>query len=223
MEKKKAVILDLDGTLVDSTSSGFAQLKGILAVRKIACTPEDELRLLQNWGMSTKELLVDSLGLDDVVATEIGDEWERAGSFPPMISGFADTLDYLDAQEIFSCVMTSRKRPHGRDVLKHNECAYRFAFIEELGGKEFLKPDARAFLQTLKFLKDRLGVTRKECLYVGDTIIDYRCGTAAGIDTLLVLTGACSFDTALEHKIHQSKIINSIRDLPNWMEVYTPR
>jgi len=220
---KKAVIFDLDGTLVDSTSSGFTQLKGILAVRGIPCTPEHELQLMENWGMATKELLIGSLGLDAAVAAEISDEWEQVGSPPPLISGFEETLNYLDSQEIFSCVMTSRKRPHGRDVLKHDECADRFAFIEELGGKEFMKPDARAFLQTLWFLKSTLNITREECLYVGDTIIDYRCGTAAGIETILVLTGACSFDTALERQIHPSKIINSIRDLPEWMDIYTPR
>lgn len=69
------------------------------------------------------------------------------------------------------------------------------------------KPSAEPLIQC----SEKLGVTLKKCVYVGDTRVDIRAGKAANMGTVGVLTGFEDFDALKNEK--PDAIINSIVQL----------
>ncbi len=215
---KRAIIFDLDGTLVDSTSSGLEKIRTILAANGIGYSPEKESALLEGWGLATSELLCGVFGVSVELAGKMSEEWENAGTVPPMFPGVDEMFSYAKENELALVLMTSRSKPNGMRVLNHHRCLDQFSLVEELGSKEFKKPDLRVFIEPLTFLKEVFNITREECLYVGDTIVDVRCGVAAGVETILVLSGPCTPEIAMAHGVHSGHVIDSIASLPTWID-----
>lgn len=220
-KKKKAIIFDLDGTLVLSTESGLTNIRKILEKYGVGRSPEQDQMLLNWWGLATGELLQIAYGVSHDLAMKMSREWESAGSVPPLVEGVDGLMEYNRKNDLINVLMTSREDPSGRDILEHHGYLKDFSFIEQLGGKMIRKPDPRAFITPLLFLRDALGISRDECLYVGDTIVDFRCGTAAGVKTVIVLSGPCTRENALNHGVSESCIIQSVAQLPEWLDANT--
>ncbi|MEW6222911.1 MAG: HAD family hydrolase [Candidatus Hadarchaeota archaeon] len=216
----KAVIFDLDCTLVDTLNRFFEVFNELL---------EKHEKNPVNWAKFFKNYIDDSL--DDVVAPRgtrhreavLHDFWleflwkYREGEIKcDLISGVKKTLEKLHRQKvpiavITSCIVPSVKlskelEGHGigkfvktvvtaHDVLKH---------LEE--GHHFSK--AEIFRQVMKNLKTE----PQDCVVVGDYWNDIRDGKKAGAKTVGVLTGLMRRE--LLEKYKPDAVIASVRDLP---------
>ncbi len=221
--KIRAVIFDFDGVINDSASqkrggkrivrivehSGYKIPKGIYKTLK------------SNWGLDGKKLVEVCFGLDSETARKIYREWERvdATDFFPLIPGAKSVLEKLKSAGLRVFMLTSRNRENLMVVLDHFALTKMFDLIWTKGDGPFTKPDPRAFDLAFDELL-RLRIPRDECLYIGDTPLDFRCTSMAGIECVSTLTGSFGKPDFLKAGQKKENIIGSITDLPKWIEKY---
>jgi len=213
----KALLIDLDGTLVDSTEAyreagkaGFAAIG--LNRDDVKTAFEIARRLEQN------------LPIDDLF-TKFHMEREVEERFLPA---------YLDAY--YSAVLIkSKPLPNAKETLKRLSQNFSLALItlryvereqvkaelRHLRFKKYFKtvvtalevkqpkPFPDAFLTAAK----RLGVPINQCAVVGDSIVDIQAGKSAGAKTIAVLSGLFTREELSKQK--PNLIIKDINSLPN--------
>jgi len=78
----------------------------------------------------------------------------------------------------------------------------------------FHKPDPRVFSKAIKSLK----LNRKEILYVGDTLFDFKAGKRAGFTFVAVTTGYFRSNDFTRAGLKKQNILKSIKYLPSWVK-----
>lgn len=215
----KAVILDFDGTLLDSYPRALAQL-GMLARRNgLLITEEVRRGMLERWGHTGVEFLQYIFDIDHERAKRVYQDWEAMDTEHPipLVVGAQETLKWLHAQGYAACVLTSRHRATVIDILGREGLRHYFARITAREDSTFFKPDKRAFTGILQTLA-RQHVPREECIFVGDTLVDIEAGRNAGIETLVVETGPYRDGHDKTHPVPDTHVIPSIAELPAWID-----
>lgn len=219
--KIQAVILDFDGVINDSASQKMGGKRIIEIVKRAGREiPKDiRKRLKTNWGLYGPKMIGLSFDLNPETAGKIYEEWERIDStqFFPLVPRSKQTLKKLKSSQIKVFLLTSRNRENLMAVLNHFGLAELFDLIQAKDDYMFAKPDPRAFNPILAELS-KLGIYHGECLYVGDTIFDFECATAAGIKSISVLSGPSNKSDFLKAGQKIENIICSIADLPRWIK-----
>ncbi len=214
----KALLLDLDGTLVDSAEALKEAGRAGFAAIGFANVNDDRI------AFEVARRLEQDLHIDDLFARfHIGREVEER--FLPA---------YLDAY--YSAVISKSKLfPNVKETLETLSQHFQLALITlryvvreqvldelwHLGIKKYFhvvvtaldveKP--KPFPDALHVAAKKLHTTVGECAIVGDSIVDIQAGKAAGAKTIAVLTGLFSRQ---ELKMHKPDIIvedvNSLLD-----------
>jgi HAD superfamily hydrolase (TIGR01509 family) len=197
--KYKAVIFDLDGTLIDSMGIWLQVDKEYLQKRNIPIPPNLFADVPQ--GNSFNEIcryFKDKFDLPDSLE-EIGNEWTE------MVSGHYKTglrlkpgadnlISYLDENNIKMAVGTSNSRFLAETVLRANGVLDKFACIiagcMEIKGKPY--PDI-----FLKAAAD-LNMEPSSCLVIEDTLLGIKAAHNGGMDAYAI------FD---EHSTHEKEKI----------------
>lgn len=217
----RAVIFDCDGPILDSFRAGLKRIKILCAIHDIPFNRKERLRLTKLWGMPGIELLKEGLGIGAALAEAMYPEWERMDLHDPipLVPGAREALFWLRKNNIASTLLTSRHREGVRDLLDRLDLEREFAVIATKQDAQFYKPDPRTFWFTLEKLKER-GIQKKNCVFVGDTPADIEAGKRAKIKTVVVQTGPYLLKHVIRYPIPLQNIINSVDDLPLWIEEY---
>lgn len=229
--KYKAVIFDMDGTVLDTT----VDLRNALNHALKANGHQSEYTVdhikfffgsgievavkralaVQN-GMNYDELEVigtpkDNLSFDKKEVSKVQKEFKKyylkhcADNTGPY-AGILELLEELKKRGL-QCAVVSNK-PHDA-VVKLSEDYFRGAFEYVIGETETIKrkpaPD-----MLLKIVKD-LNIKKEEVLYVGDSEIDILCAKNSGIKCLAVTWGFRSKKFLTEH--HPDYVIDRPEDL----------
>lgn len=169
--KYKAVIFDLDGTLIDSMGIWIQIDKEYLEKRNIP-VPDDLFKDVKT-GNSFNEIcqyFKDKFNLPDSIK-EIGAEWtdmvaEHYKNEITLKSGAHEFINFLNANNIKMAIGTSNTKYLTKTVLSANGVLGFFESIvagcEDIKGKPY--PDI--FLKAAK----ELNITPKECLVIEDTL-----------------------------------------------------
>lgn len=216
----RAVIFDLDGTLLASTHDfAFKRLEILAARHGLALTPTIRETMLKNWGHAGGAFLENAFGIDSRKATQMYHEWEEFDITdpPPFFDGTKETLAWLSARRMSACLLTSRLRRTTLPILEGAGLLAHFASVTSGDDSPYRKPDARAFDGALAALDTR-GVGKSACLFVGDTFVDIEAGRNAGIRTVIVETGPYRHGHHLTHPMPDNHVIASVADLPAWLE-----
>ena len=198
--KYKAVIFDLDGTLIDSMGIWLQVDKEYLEKRNIP-VPDDLFEDVPE-GNSFNEICLyfkDKFQLPDSIE-EIGNEWiemvaEHYKTNIKLNYGAEELIKYLYDQNVKIAIGTSNTKYLAETVLKANGVLQYFDSIvagcEEIKGKPF--PDI--------FLKaaEELGIDPKNCLVIEDTIYGVRAAHNGGMDAFAI------FDDNDTHDIEKLK------------------
>ena len=198
--KYKAVIFDLDGTLIDSMGIWLQVDKEYLEKRNIP-VPDDLFKDVPE-GNSFNEICLyfkDKFQLPDSIE-EIGNEWiemvaEHYKINIKLNDGAEELIKYLYDQNVKIAIGTSNTKYLAETVLKANGVLQYFDSIvagcEEIKGKPF--PDI--------FLKaaEELGIDPKNCLVIEDTIYGVRAAHNGGMDAFAI------FDDNDTHDIEKLK------------------
>lgn len=186
---KKAVVFDLDGTLINSLPDIAAAMNRALKLQGLPPHPTEAYKRFT--GDGARNLSLRALGekhqhLADRVLQEYGAYYalnSRVSSGP--YPGVPEALETLTASGMQVCVLSNKDDGDTLEVVSHYFPQVRFAAVRGRRDGIPLKPDPTALLQVVS----GLGLTAADFWYVGDTQTDMRCGANAGMERVAVLWG----------------------------------
>jgi len=146
-------------------------------------------------------------------------DWEKLdeADLITLIPGTKETLSWLRKNNFLKCLITSRHRDSLLNILDANDLIHEFEIITARQDCPYHKPDPRVFEHSLNGLRAN-GITKEQCIFVGDTPSDISAGKNAGIETLVVQTGPYLLKHVAEHPMSLGNILQSIDDMPLWIE-----
>ena len=188
----KACIFDLDGTLTDTLDSLVDSVNKTLEEMNLAAISREQCQAFV--GSGAKRLLEDSLdAAGDMGHTRI----EEAMTIYKRVfdanctyqvkpyDGIMDLLKVLKMKNIKTAVLSNK--PHGQTVKVVNEIIGDEWIDLAQGQQECVarKPSPEAVYTIL----ERFGISKEECLYVGDSEVDIQTGHKAELTTVGVTWG----------------------------------
>lgn len=214
--KVRAVILDFDGVINDSGQKGLERIVQI--VRQAGHdVPRGIIRMLKNaWGTHGARLIEVCFNLDPTISRALYKEWERmdATLFFPLVKGSKIALTKLKHRKKLKIgMLTSRNRENLSAVLNNFNLFPFFDCVQAKDDWPFVKPDPRSFDHIL----NQLGVSPNQCVYVGDTPVDYEAANKKGVPNISVLSGIFNKEDFLVIGQKEENIIPSIAHLPKWL------
>jgi phosphoglycolate phosphatase len=215
--KVKAILLDLDGTLIDSAPLYYQIIDIVFERLGVPSASRETLQEAMDDGdfdwdfvlpasmKSRKEVLVaEARDIIDDIAPPLFSQQLK------LVPGAADVCEKIAACSLKIGLVTSTPR---------NYIAVKMGPLRKAGIEKLLqvivtaddvinkKPHAEPLIKG----SQELGVAAEQCVYVGDTRVDIRAGIAAGMKTVGVLTGFDDVDALKKER--PDAIINSIAQL----------
>lgn len=185
----RAVLFDLDGTLVDSSwliAEAFRHACRTVLGREIT-----EAEVLADWGAPAP---VRFSNIDPARVQELVDVYvsyyevhlRRVRLFP----GVRETLEDLAARRCRMAIVTSKGRGRTQQTLQALDLVRFFGAVVDVQDIQFPKPSPDAILIALR----RLGSRREEALMVGDSPLDIEAARAAGVQSAAAMWGTWEAD-----------------------------
>jgi phosphoglycolate phosphatase len=183
----RAIVFDLDGTLVDSLDDIAGHLNAALGEIGLGPYARDEVR---RWvGHGVRDLIAHAVGAPDRVGGVI-DRFRALYRAAPygrtsLYAGLDATLDAITARGRVLGVLSNK--PHDLAVAIADALLARWPFGAIAGERPGrpLKPDPDAAL----CMADELGVPPERCVVVGDSEVDVATARGAGMASVAVTWG----------------------------------
>jgi HAD superfamily hydrolase (TIGR01509 family) len=187
MAQVKAIVFDLDGTLIASNHDYDEMARRVKLILKETGVPTEALsqqgriweiiqggmRSLQEFGLPPKRIkdILDRIdeALNDVEVSSVASVELKPGA--------TELLEHLRERGIKIGIATRSCGEYARRSMEASRLADYFDIILARDEVEFPKPDPRHLLQVLEELK----TTPQKAIFVGDTETDQRTARAAGI------------------------------------------
>ncbi|MEW6663357.1 MAG: HAD-IA family hydrolase [Bacillota bacterium] len=216
----KAVLFDLDGTLIDTVELYVKIMKE--AWLRLGLTPPNRDAIYEIistgrpfwdfWNELFPPGIRDKHWLRRRCEETLQQVWEEFYlKEARIVEGGREALLVLNRAGIALAVVSSSDKPEETFlVLQRGGIDPHCIFKEIITRRDVqkLKPDPAPIL----LCTERIGLDPRDCLYVGDSSIDVMAGKNAGTQTVAVLTGAGTRETLA--KAAPDLILESVRDLP---------
>jgi len=211
----KAIIFDLDGTLVDSKEAYFE-------AARIALTATGQSTVGSNIVIEIPRRLEQDQPLDDLIhnvdAGRFKEIYLKAYYHAAMektkpFLNVGCTLEKLSSKAALA-VITRRNVTENevrKELSKFGLSRY-FKKILTSRDTSKPKPSPEAFTKCAKYLN----INIRDCAVVGDSVIDVRAGKNAGARTIAVLTGIFNREELQSEK--PDLVLQSVNDLPDFLE-----
>ncbi|GFZ33436.1 haloacid dehalogenase [Clostridium zeae] len=217
----KCCVFDLDGTLIDSIKA--IAYTSNLTLKKYGLGPVDEDHYKIFVGDGYKKLIEraliycgdkDLINYEDALITYT--EYFKIHCMYEVkaYDGIKDMLDYLKSNNIKIAVLSNK--PHDRTI-DNIEGIFGEGYFDSISGEKDgvrRKPDPEGAINTAI----NLGLSPKDCLYIGDTNTDMKTGIGAGMDVVGVTWGFRSREELEEYNPKHiidtpNEIINIIKNV----------
>jgi HAD superfamily hydrolase (TIGR01509 family) len=191
----KALIFDLDGTLVDTVYAHV--LAWQLSFAEVGI-PIEGWRLHRRMGMSGglfKRAVMRELGRPLSLPTlkridkRHGELFQKLLPRPRPLPGAVELLRFLRRNKIIHGIATSNQRPHLNPSLKALGVGKETVVVER-GDVARAKPEPDLFLEC----QQRLGVKVTDCYVIGDAVWDLLAARRAGMLSIGLLSGGYGED-----------------------------
>lgn len=191
MSRFKAVIFDLDGTLIDSKEDLALAANHVLASRGYAVWPVEQYKIFMGHGLRalTEQALPEASRTDaeidlchDLILKDYG---SNCMVKTRLYEGIDEVLDYLTGQGICKAVLTNKPHAIACRIMEGLFGAWNFDSVQ--GGQEGLplKPDPEGVHRFCR----QVNVKPEETLFVGDSDVDVMTALHAGMRCLGVSWG----------------------------------
>lgn len=181
----RAVLFDLDGTLMDSTEAIVDSW--FYAFDALGLPKPDRDLIINTIGYPLRQQIpmMTDHDVDACIRVYRGHYTEHSAPKTTLLPGAAETLAAFHARGLRMGFVTSKKREASEMLLEHlGVLHYMEARIGPLEVTKH-KPDAEPVEKAMEIL----GVAPAETVFVGDMHFDVLAGKAAGVTTLAVTTG----------------------------------
>lgn len=200
--KYKAIIYDIDGTLLDTFAMNFYPLIQIIKEElNIEKSYEEVLKYAAYPGVKTLELL----GIKDIEKTH--QRWVKyVNEYPEKAKAYEGVEQLLQTVKVKQGIASSKKRKQYQiDFVEKGLDQYIDAVVLE-DDTPLHKPNPTPLLLCL----EKLNVQANEAIYIGDTYNDYLAAKNAGMDF-----GYATWGIAQIEDIDATYILNSPLDILN--------
>lgn len=214
MLRCRAVLFDLDGTLVDAFAAVADALNAARAAFGLPAQPLATVRRQVGWGLV--ELLTRNLGPDRVPEAQRLFEAHYAAHHlerTRLLPGAAEVLADLARRGARLGLASNKPPAFSRELMERFGLAPLFGAILGPGPGLPPKPDPAMLREGCV----RLGTAPAETLYVGDMPLDVESAARAGMPHLLVPTGAAGPDELT--RVAGARIARDLRDVAASVEV----
>ena len=212
----KAVLFDLDGTLIDTAADFIRIIQDMCRAKGVAVVDADLIRTQVSEGaramvklvypeldvndpifLAHRQQFLDTYGADIAVDTDL-------------FTGMDDLLKQLEAHQIPWGIVTNKPRWLSEALLAALNLTERCAVLVCPEDVKNTKPDP----EPMYLAADKIAIAAQDCLYVGDHPRDIDAGRAAGMYTILAAYGYLP----LQHKDDLTAwqadcIVNNISEL----------
>jgi HAD superfamily hydrolase (TIGR01509 family) len=211
----KAVIFDLDGTLVDSRPAYRKAAEVAFAFAHLG-KPDAKVftelprRMEQDLPIDD---LIDGAQVETFKSVYLHAYYQATMEKSVPLSHVADALEKLSCKAALA--VTTRRNVPESEVRKE---------LAKLGLDRYFKrivtsqcvSNPKPSPEAIVTCAEPLGVKLKDCAVVGDSIIDIRAGKNAGAHTIAVLTGIFSREELEKEK--PDLVLRSVSELPSFLE-----
>jgi HAD superfamily hydrolase (TIGR01509 family) len=213
----KALIFDLDGTLVDSV---YAHVLAWQLTFAEAGMPIDGWRLHRRMGMSgglfkrgAMRELGRTLSLPRLKALDQrhGELFHQFLPKPSPLPGAVQLLRFLRRNHIIHGIATSGQRPHINPSLQALGVGQDLVVVER-GDVARAKPEPDLFLEC----QERLGVEAKDCYVIGDAVWDLLAARRAGMLSVGLLSGGYGEEELV--RAGAFRVFRDTADLHNYLD-----
>jgi len=183
MAKFKALLFDLDGTLVDSEHFHFNTWNELLAESNIQLEYTDFLKNyagipLPGNAKRLKELYDIETPLEVLISRKENLTVERLKtSVIELMPYVQETLDFFLSKGLTMVLVTASKRPDVDEMFKKNGLGKYFSFLVTRSDVLNSKPDPESYNLAVR----KLGLQHSDCLVFEDTLNGLRAAKAAGL------------------------------------------
>lgn len=188
-KKYKGIIFDIDGTILNTERMNLIPLQRIIKEElNIDIKYDDLLKFKAYTGIKTLEVL----GIKDIEKTykrwvKYVNEFEEKAQ---LYKGFDLVIIKLYENGIKCGISSSKtKKQYEIDFIPTGLDKYIYTAVLADDTKNH-KPHPEPLL----IAANKMGINPKDCIYVGDTIADYKSSKCAGMDFALALWGASDLD-----------------------------
>jgi pyrophosphatase PpaX len=192
----KAVLFDLDGTLIDTNNLIIESFKHTLKTHLNICPSDNEL--ISYFGEPLKYTMAryDKNNVDKLCRTFFDFSEVVHDEMTLEIEGTKDILKVLGTLNIKTGIVTSKRRKMAERGLKLFELYDFMDVIVTLEDTENHKPCPEPLIKAC----EAIGVKPENVLFVGDSHFDILCGKNAGAKTCLVSYTAMQVDDIIRYK-----------------------
>ena len=205
----RAVLFDLDGTLVDSYAALAESVN--FASRSEGLPELPEVRIREFVGDGLDRLLqraFDCQSIPDGIREAFESRYDEICCVESrVLDDVESTLDALTALGVAMAVCTNKPTGFSKKILAYLRLAPHFRAIvgPDLAGAR--KPDGRHVLRTL----EEAGCSTEAALFVGDMPIDVAAARAGGVDVAVVTTGSSTVQQLIDAR--PDHVLNRFSDL----------
>ena len=186
----KAVLFDLDGTLIDSAPDLGAAADQMRVARGMPSLPLDRYRPLAGAGARGMLKIAFGMSPDDAAFIDMREEFfqnyeRRLTQATTIFDGVPQLLDQLVQQQLHWGVVTNKSKRFTEPLTQQMPLFATAGAIISGDTTPHSKPHPEPLLEAAR----RIGVEPQACVYVGDDERDIQAGKAAGMRTVAAVYG----------------------------------
>lgn len=207
MNNLKALLFDLDGTLIDSSNLILDAFHHTSQTHNLPQTKADFFHHLKLGRVKEEiyEEFIDSKDIDHLITTHNifqNTHLERIEIFADV----QDVLHTLHEKGFQLGIVTTKGKARVEPLLQMHELAHYFETVITLEDITNPKPHPEPILKALEILK----IKPEEAAMIGDSPADIKAGKAAGVKTVAVTYG---FYGENIHQLNPDYVIGEIKEL----------
>lgn len=208
VRKVRAVIFDLDGTLIDSYQAIYLGFHYTYSEMGLPPLSYEQVGRAVGRGLAhTFQELLGKERVPQALALFRKKYEEVFRTHTHLLPDVREVVGGLQGRGIQLAVATNKLGRFSRAILEHFGMEKMFALILGDGDVSQNKPDPAM----LYLAMDRMGVVKEETIFVGDSVIDVQTGKNAGIRIFAVPTGVTSREDLI--KARPTVIMSRLLDL----------